>query len=275
MLEYSSLLCKNLSELREKYSEIHHSRLHSCHRVLKRKSTSTVIIRYIIIVVLILAWAAVLVPPYLRNRSKGSSFGVSDFGFGGRRSRSNSEFGQQRFVPLDSVPNRTVHNGTAQRSPYSGNTHTTQQATPQTKAPRYASNVVELRPANAKATPSGMHIVDDFDFEPRETNIDYLQSNPFGIPRTTRAARERRRHILIGLTVTAIITLICSIWVSRAFIPFHILIDLTFVGYSILLARQNQLNAQSIAVSPIRKSVTEEPVRNIQIAPDYLTKRAQ
>lgn len=224
--------------------------------------------RYVIILVLIVLWGIVLVPPLLRGRNTGVAKGGSGFGFTAGRNRSKSEFGQQRFLPLNDVPNRTVHNSAQPQSAMG-------EAAPRTRAPRYASNVVELRPANAKATPTGMHIVDDLDFETPNEPVDYFENNPFGIPRTTRAARERRRHILIGLTLAALVTLICSIYVSKAFIPVHIVFDLAFVGYAILLARQNQLNAQSVAVSPIRKSVTEEPVRNIQIAPDYLKQRAQ
>lgn len=228
------------------------------------------ITKFVILLVLIALWAIVLVPPYLRERGgSSSSFGG---GFGRGAKGSGSDFAQQRFFPLSELPNHTVRNTSVESS--AGSQSDARLGAPVARASRYASNVVELRPANSKATPTGMHIVDDFDFETPAEMIDFEDANPLGVPRTTRAARERRRHILMGLSLAAVVTLVCAIYVNRAFIPVHILFDLAFLGYVILLVRRQQMIQQRMAVSPIRKSVTEEPVRNIQLAPEYLAKKA-
>lgn len=53
-------------------------------------------------------------------------------------------------------------------------------------------------------------------------------------------ARLRRRNILIGLVVFAVITFVAALTAGGAMIGVHVLVDILLVGYVVALARRQQ-----------------------------------
>lgn len=111
---------------------------------------------------------------------------------------------------------------------------------------------------------------------PRDTVTaeDQLWPEPrggVGMPDTTAAARERRRHILLGLTGLAFATLLAAFVMRGTMIAVHIGVDALMLGYVILLVRHRQITAERLSkVEPIRPPVTQQTPASMQLAPSYL-----
>lgn len=225
---------------------------------------------YVVLVILIALWAAVLVPPYLKDR-RGGTFGSSTSlptsGTGGR------------FMPLQQVSAAPV----------------VRRPSPTSVPPR--SGIVDLRtsgaggapvaqlagtgPASAPGNVVSLHVVgndldvvapetDDFEAELRRA-WEQPRSNVMGVPSTTTAARERRRQILLVLTAGAFLTLVLNFLGMPGMVPIHIMFDLAFLGFAMLLVRRRQIDADRAAkIEPIRPPVSEQRPVAIQPAPAYL-----
>ncbi len=65
-----------------------------------------------------------------------------------------------------------------------------------------------------------------------------------GVPRNASEAEARRRDILMGLAVTAVVTLVGAALVASALWPLHLLVDVTLIGYVVLLARHRAMTVR-------------------------------
>jgi len=255
----------------------------------------------VVLVILIALWAMVLLPPYLKDRRasgrtfrSGQSAGMG--GIGGRSGYSGVN-SAQRFLPLQQASGRystsSVSSPTGMRSSGvstfgSGHVPPASRVSPApttisgNPAGNPAGNVVQLRPVED----SGDHGVR----APLATSAAaYLEETPmtedallqqalgvdgparFGMPHSTAAARERRRHVLLALTGVAVFTLLLALSVGGRWIAAHVLVDAAMVGYVILLVRHRQLMADRLMkVEPIRPPVSEQPPATVQLAPSYL-----
>lgn len=206
-----------------------------------------------VLVILIALWAVVLVPPYLKDRRASSrTFGSSS----GSLPVMN---GGQRFQPLQ-------HAGPAVRSSVSGAMSGPAVTPLGSGVVTGGSNVVQLHPGADESlfAPAG---------DERSLQQAWGNQRPgrVGMPSSTSAARERRRHVLLGLTGAAFVTLLLALTVGSPWVAIHVAIDAALVGYVVLLVRFRQLASERrTKVQPIRPAVTEQAPVTIQSAPDYL-----
>ena len=161
-----------------------------------------------------------------------------------------------------------------------------------------ASNVVPLRPVEAGPSPTSATnpaIADspldplaerqelalsalDHQAGPAESILhdawDRPKPSAVGIPRSTAAARERRRHVLLAMTAMAVITLLLALAAGGRWVAAHVLVDVVMIGYVILLVRHRQLDAdRRRKVEPIRPPVNEQTPASLQLAPAYLNSK--
>lgn len=241
--------------------EIHLLRATECHSV--TTGSRRKVLTYVVLVFLIIAWAAVLLPPYLKDRrSTAGSF---------RRLPASNTANPQRFMPLQNAPTgyakSAVLSPTGMRSAGS---------------PRSAigSNVVPLRPLSGSAAPvtSGVPESTYLRQQPISANeaslhaaLDAPNSAGIGVPTSTSAARERRRQILIALMGLSFVTLLLAMFARGTWIPVTVLVNIALVGYVILLVRHRQAVADRLRkVEPIRPPVSDQPPKHVQLAPSYL-----
>ena len=145
-----------------------------------------------------------------------------------------------------------------------------------------SGNVVQLRPLDVDAAPELAR--------PLATSAAaYLEDTPMaaesilhqawdtsdnaglGMPTSTSAARERRRHVLLGFTGIAAMTLLLALLAGGRWVAAHVLVDAVMLGYVILLVRHRQLMADRGAkVEPIRPPITDQASTPVQLAPSFL-----
>lgn len=237
---------------------------------------------YVVLVILIALWAIVLVPPYLKDRRESTrTFRASQSG------SLPAITSPQRFQPLRHAgpPVRTGSLTGPAVSPLA------QRGSGSTGAPVMANsgwNDATSNFAGHSATNLATNVVQ---LHPVDDGIDVLggpsvteealhqawgsagAQTRAGLPATTAAARERRRHILIGLTGSAFVTLLLAMTLRGSWIALNVAIDAALVGYVILLVRFRQIaNERQFKVEPIRPPVTEQPPVTLQAAPDYLVR---
>lgn len=225
-------------------------------------------VTYVVLVILIALWAIVLVPPYLKDRraAKGT-FRMSQSGSLPPMT-SHQRFGSlQHAGPAlrSSVPNAMA--GPAV-NPLGRSFEAGATLSP-TIPSSVASNVVPLHPLAVDtgdvfgaplADEAGLHEA----WQPPRQSLA-------GVPSSTAAARERRRHLLMGLTGAAFITLLLAMGFGGLWVAINVALDAALVGYVILLVRFRQVAADRRSkVEPIRPPVTEQPPVNLQPAPGYL-----
>ena len=284
--------------------EIHHPRCASCNSVVTGSCSK--VLTYVVLVILIALWALVLLPPYLKDRrASGRTFGSIQTGGGLSSGGMNSA---QRFLPLQKASNHystsAVSSPTGMRTsgvnplgtqasaalrPYA--------AAPSSSGPAHlgpapvtsgnpasvtSGNVVQLRPLDVDAAPELAR--------PLATSAAaYLEDTPMaaesilhqawdtsdnaglGMPTSTSAARERRRHVLLGFTGIAAMTLLLALFAGGRWVAAHVLVDAVMLGYVILLVRHRQLMADRGAkVEPIRPPITDQASTPVQLAPSFL-----
>ncbi len=188
-----------------------------------------------VLVLLILLWTAVLLPPYLKDRRNSRSFRAVQ-----QNTITAAPTSAQRFLPLESAHSNVVH-----------------------LHPPAASPLVDATIASPLQAPTFVG--------PEQQVAGSASANRFANPSTTSQARERRRQVLIGLTGLAFATLILALAVGGAMTPIHIAIDALMVGYVILLVRHRQMaTEQASRLEPIRPAVSQVAPTTVQMAPSYL-----
>ena len=222
---------------------------------------------YVVLVILIALWALVLLPPYLKDRRSSSRAfaAMQRGGLGAAGIGRGTSGGAQRFLPLQQA---NVGYATGAVAAPTGI-----RATP----PRAAnSNVVHLRPpatsvSGLAAAPAGdMAAAAPIQADPMAP-VGSPATTAIGVPQSKAAARERRRHVLMGLTGVAFVTLLLALTTGGLMVAIHVLVDVVMLGYVILLVRHRQLEAeQSLKIEPIRPPVTEQAPASVQVAPAYL-----
>ena len=261
---------------------------------------------YVVLVILIALWALVLLPPYLKDRrASGRTFGSIQTGGGLSSGGMNSA---QRFLPLQKASNQystsTVSSPTGMRTsgvnplgtqasaalrPYapapssSGPAHLAPASvTSGNPASVTSGNVVQLRPLDADAAPqltrplatSATAYLEDAPMAAESIlhqAWDTSDNAGLGMPTSTSAARERRRHVLLGFTGIAAMTLLLALFAGGRWVAAHVLVDAVMLGYVILLVRHRQLMADRGAkVEPIRPPITDQASTPVQLAPSYL-----
>ncbi len=185
-----------------------------------------------ILVLLIFAWAAVLVPPYLKDRRVSITAGL--------RGGSDADVSAQRFLPLEHAASNVV------------------QLHPTSTVARQGEAVFTTPPDDVTA-PAVLG------------NTWASKEGALSVPSTRAAAAERRRRVVAALVGVAFVTLLAAFGVGGIFITLHVIADLAALGYVILLVRhRNMANAQASRPQPIRPAVTVASPRTMQVAPDYL-----
>ena len=284
--------------------EIHHPGCASCNTVVTGSCSK--VLTYVVLVILIALWALVLLPPYLKDRrASGRTFGSIQTGGGLSSGGMNSA---QRFLPLQKASNQystsTVSSPTGMRT--SGVTPLGTQASaalrpdapaPSSSGPAHlapasvtsgnpasvtSGNVVQLRPLDADAAPqltrplatSATAYLEDAPMAAESIlhqAWDTSDNAGLGMPTSTSAARERRRHVLLGFTGIAAMTLLLALFAGGRWVAAHVLVDAVMLGYVILLVRHRQLMADRGAkVEPIRPPITDQASTPVQLAPSYL-----
>jgi len=217
----------------------------------------------------------VLLPPYLKDRrSSGRTFRSMQSGGAMSGMGTSSAGSAQRFLPLQNVS--STYSTSAVSSP-------TGIRTSGLTSLGSNSNVVQLRAvdtvdgAQPIRTPLATSAAAYLDEAPMADESvlhqawDTKDSAGMGLPRSTAAARERRRHVLLALTGTALATLLLAIYQGGNWVAAHVLVDVVMVGYVILLVRHRQLAAdRMMKVEPIRPPVSEQLPASVQLAPSYL-----
>ena len=284
--------------------EIHHPGCASCNNVVTGSCSK--VLTYVVLVILIVLWALVLLPPYLKDRrASGRTFGSIQTGGGLSSGGMNSA---QRFLPLQKASNQystsTVSSPTGMRTsgvnplgtqasaalrPYapapssSGPAHLAPASvTSGNPASVTSGNVVQLRPLDADAAPqltrplatSATAYLEDAPMAAESIlhqAWDTSDNAGLGMPTSTSAARERRRHVLLGFTGIAAMTLLLALFAGGRWVAAHVLVDAVMLGYVILLVRHRQLMADRGAkVEPIRPPITDQASTPVQLAPSYL-----
>jgi hypothetical protein len=284
--------------------EIHHPGCASCNNVVTGSCSK--VLTYVVLVILIALWAMVLLPPYLKDRrASGRTFGSIQTGGGLSSGGMNSA---QRFLPLQKASNQystsTVSSPTGMRTsgvnplgtqasaalrPYapapssSGPAHLAPASvTSGNPASVTSGNVVQLRPLDADAAPqltrplatSATAYLEDAPMAAESIlhqAWDTSDNAGLGMPTSTSAARERRRHVLLGFTGIAAMTLLLALFAGGRWVAAHVLVDAVMLGYVILLVRHRQLMADRGAkVEPIRPPITDQASTPVQLAPSYL-----
>jgi len=284
--------------------EIHHPGCASCNSVVTGSCSK--VLTYVVLVILIALWALVLLPPYLKDRrASGRTFGSIQTGGGLSSGGMNSA---QRFLPLQKASNQystsTVSSPTGMRTsgvnplgtqasaalrPYapapssSGPAHLAPASvTSGNPASVTSGNVVQLRPLDADAAPqltrplatSATAYLEDAPMAAESIlhqAWDTSDNAGLGMPTSTSAARERRRHVLLGFSGIAAMTLLLALFAGGRWVAAHVLVDAVMLGYVILLVRHRQLMADRGAkVEPIRPPITDQASTPVQLAPSYL-----
>ncbi len=276
--------------------EIHHPGCASCNSVVTGSCSKD--LTYVVLVILIALWALVLLPPYLKDRrASGRTFGSIQTGGGLSSGGMNSA---QRFLPLQKASNQystsTVSSPTGMRTSGVNPLGTQASAALRPYAPAPSSsgpahlapasvtsgNVVQLRPLDADAAPqltrplatSATAYLEDAPMAAESIlhqAWDTSDNAGLGMPTSTSAARERRRHVLLGFTGIAAMTLLLALFAGGRWVAAHVLVDAVMLGYVILLVRHRQLMADRGAkVEPIRPPITDQASTPVQLAPSYL-----
>ncbi|KAG1648790.1 putative zinc protease PqqL [Nymphon striatum] len=211
----------------------------------------------------------VLLPPYLKDRRASSrTF---------RSMQSNQVAtgagGAQRFLPLQHASSgystSAVNKPTGMRTTGVSTLGSTMGA-----GMLPGSNVVQLRPVDTPGATSMAAAASYLDEAPiaDESTLHQAWDTPsatgVGMPRSTSAARERRRQVLLALTGTAFVTLLFALFAGGNWIAAHVFVDVAMLGYVILLVRHRQLAAdRMMKVEPIRPPVSEQPAARIEPEP--------
>ncbi len=145
-----------------------------------------------------------------------------------------------------------------------------------------SGNVVQLRPLDADVAPqltrplatSATAYLEDAPMAAESIlhqAWDTSDNAGLGMPTSTSAARERRRHVLLGFSGIAAMTLLLALFAGGRWVAAHVLVDAVMLGYVILLVRHRQLMADRGAkVEPIRPPITDQASTPVQLAPSYL-----
>lgn len=201
-----------------------------------------------ILVLLLVVWAAVLVPPYLRRRSGTGTARLP-------RSDGNSIANHRHQLQI-------LDNSLGAGGPQS-------------------VNVIPFRRPEDDAS---IHLpvggpVSDMVARPEVPQVSFagLQEVPqrpvdFSTPMSLDGARRRRRNVLASLLGLAVVTLIMAVAASGAWVLINLLADAALLAYVMLLVRHQQVtNERMNKVRPIRP-VGRQP--HVQPAPTYLLQQS-
>lgn len=200
-----------------------------------------------ILVLLLVVWAAVLVPPYLRRRSGNGAARLP-------RSDGNSIANhRQQLQILDN----SLGAGGGQ-----------------------SVNVIPFRRPDDSSIqlPVGSP-VSDMVVQPNVPQVSFagLEESPqrpvdFSTPMSLDSARRRRRNVLAALVGVAVLTLIMAVVASGAWVLVNLLADAALLAYVMLLVRHQQVsNERMNKVRPIRPAGRQP---HVQPAPTYLLQQS-
>lgn len=195
-----------------------------------------------VLVLLIILWAVVLVPPWLKNRSRGGAI---------RSPRSDGHSIAAHRAQLSKLDGAlhfaSGHNVVPFRRPDAG----------------AGTTAALARPEPVQRSFAGLVEVD-----PLDTSRQVMD---FGTPMTKAAARKRRQQVLLALFAVTVGSLLAALAYSGPFVLVNLLADAALVSYVILLVRHNQVQReQANKVRPIRPPTTEQAPIRLQSAPNYL-----
>ena len=211
------------------------------------------VLTYVVLVILIALWAVVLVPPYLKDRRANQR----TFGSLPSSRATTARFGA--LPPASSVV-RTGVRPTSMQGP--------------AVEPVASGSAVSMLGGQGNVV--RLRALDDATPVPIAAPVRPVEGAApaaarLGPPQSTASARERRRHVLMGLTGAAFLTLLMALSFGGLWIAAHVAIDAALLGYVILLVRFRQVaDERRSKVAPIRPPLHERPVMSLQAAPDYL-----
>lgn len=199
-----------------------------------------------ILVLLLVVWAVVLVPPYLRRRSGNGAARLP-------RSDGNSIANhRQQLQILDN----SLGAGGGQSVNVIPFRRPEDPASIQLPVGSPVSDMV-VRPDVPQVSFAGLQ-----EAEGPQRPID------FSTPMSLDSARRRRRNVLAALVGVAVLTLVLAVTASGAWVLVNLLADAALLAYVMLLVRHQQMsNERMNKVRPIRPAGRQP---HVQPAPTYL-----
>lgn len=203
------------------------------------------------LLILVVMWVAVLLPPYLRNRGGSGSGSVHSF----RRKLDTLERATpgslskghvSAYLPVDG---RSVHGPQPLDGPLpAGARHPLQHGGGPRLVPVPTEGVQVIRP-------TGVEAVAPVDEDPSYLLAPSADAGPAptaagvdrGIPSSVlaaRAARKRRREVLYTLLAASGVTLLMGLVLGPAALVLHLLVDLALGGYVYLLITMQKARAE-------------------------------
>jgi hypothetical protein len=205
----------------------------------------------IVLLVLVGMWAAVLLPPYLRDRRETRAAGPSS-PVGSRLSaltRSLGQKGKPGYLPVNSA---ALASPQEPGSPLpAGARHPiTHRGAPQAVPDLPETSAFKITGPARTADP--LAISDDAAYllapeDELDDGVEPLPARAESIPRpvmAARAARKRRREVLYTLLAASGLSLLMAIGLGGAVIALHLLIDVLLVGYVVMLVRLQKARAE-------------------------------
>lgn len=202
-----------------------------------------------ILVLLAIVWIAVLLPPYLKGRANGTARPMRSDGNSIATHRQQLQILDNALGPgaqqsVNVIPFRRPDEdvfAVAVGSPVAA-------ATPSPQPPRVS--FAGLEPVNLEGD--------------RMANL--------AAPMSRDGARRRRRNVLAGLVLFAVVTLVLAVTRSGLWVLVNLLADASMLVYVMLLVRFQQINADRMnKVRPIRPPGRQP---SVQAAPDYLLQQS-
>ena len=194
------------------------------------------------LLILVVMWVAVLLPPYLRNRG-GSGSGSSVHSFRQKldsleRSAPNARSGGHVSTYLP-VHGRSVQGPQPLDGPLpAGSRHPLQRGGGPRLVPAPQDGVTLLGPNGAALSPAP-----DLQVEPAPEPGERRQGPPQAVL-AARAARKRRREVLYTLLAASGVTLLMGLVLGTPALLLHLLVDAALGGYVYLLITMQRSKAE-------------------------------
>ena len=207
----------------------------------------------IVLLILVGMWAAVLLPPYLRDRNDTKAAGKQS-PVSSKLDALSRSFGHRdrsRYLPVTSS---SLGSPQQPGSPLpAGARHPlTRRGAPQLvpTAPEPQSSAFSIIGPKNEAEVDPYAVEDDdpsWLLAPEEDVVLETTAGPASIPSqvlASRAARKRRREVLYTLFAASAVSLLMALGLGGPVLILHLLIDVALIGYIVMLVRLQKAKAE-------------------------------
>lgn len=198
----------------------------------------------IVLLILVGMWAAVLLPPYLRDRRDTRAAG-SQSPMGARLAAISRSFGHRDPAGYLPVSGSSLGNPQRPGSPLpAGSRHPlTQRGAPQAVPDLPQSSAFQILGRSESGEEAELLLAPDEDVEKLVVPTPPRRTIPAEV-RAARAARKRRREVLYTLMAASAMSLLMGIGLGGPALVLHGLIDLLLVAYVVMLVRLQKAKAE-------------------------------